>query len=379
MAYYDQGYDVAARSYRPDLGKAVLGGLKTGQGLRKGVLEEQAARAKAQQAQQAQTALGGYLGGREGALATAGVPMGDITAAGGVLGKRVEQAQAATEQETMAHAEGAFNVLSSEDKQGAYSRYRQNMISAGYETEEEMPEQYDPSMDELLNELVRGGQEFKDVVPTAQQDRQAKLDRQKFRLDEKKFNQTVKEFDQKLKGGNLEPKEIFDRETKLRKEFTNLSGEYIKQRDAYGRIEASAQDPSAAGDLALIFNYMKVLDPGSTVREGEFATAQSSGAVSDRIWNVYNKVMSGERLPPRQRADFVDRAEKLFNKAKGQHKQRVDSYTGLARRANVDPEQVLVEMGLVQEENIPTGQSINQPKTIGGKTYIQRDGKWFEQ
>ena len=36
----------------------------------------------------------------------------------------------------------------------------------------------------------------------------------------------------------------------LRKEFTTLSGDFIKVRDAYQRIKASAQDPSPAGDLS---------------------------------------------------------------------------------------------------------------------------------
>ena len=37
--------------------------------------------------------------------------------------------------------------------------------------------------------------------------------------------------------------------------------------------------PDAAGDMALIFSYMKMLDPNSTVREGEYATAQDAGSI----------------------------------------------------------------------------------------------------
>ena len=58
---------------------------------------------------------------------------------------------------------------------------------------------------------------------------------------------------------------------------------------------------------------MKVLDPGSVVRESEFATAANSAGVPDRIRAQYNKVLRGERLAHNTRADFVDRAEKLFN------------------------------------------------------------------
>jgi hypothetical protein len=70
-----------------------------------------------------------------------------------------------------------------------------------------------------------------------------------------------------------------DVENKLRDDFLKGSKVFVDTKDAYTRIQDSASDPSAAGDLALIFNYMKMLDPGSTVREGEFATAQDSAGV----------------------------------------------------------------------------------------------------
>src|SRR3990172_3435846 len=55
----------------------------------------------------------------------------------------------------------------------------------------------------------------------------------------------------------------FDAEQSLRKEFTAQSKVFIDVRDSFARIEASSQNPSAAGDLSLIFNYMKMLDPAS--------------------------------------------------------------------------------------------------------------------
>lgn len=169
-------------------------------------------------------------------------------------------------------------------------------------------------------------------------------------LSERKFQLELKKFDQKQKAGGLEPKDIFEQSQKLRKEFTGLSGDFIKQRDAFGRVQASAKDPSAAGDLALIFNFMKVLDPGSTVREGEFATAQNSGSVPDSIRARYNKIISGERLTEKLRNDFVDRSTKLFASASKQHDKRVKQFTGVAQRAGLDPQDILLDLGLAEEE-----------------------------
>lgn len=125
---------------------------------------------------------------------------------------------------------------------------------------------------------------------------------------------------------------------KLSKEYINESQDFIKIRDAYNRIVVSAEDPSAAGDLALIFNYMKILDPGSTVREGEFANAQNSGGVPDIIRARYNKVISGQRLSDDVRVDFVDRSTRLFTAQQTQQEKINDFYNNLSSSAGIPNE-----------------------------------------
>jgi len=154
-----------------------------------------------------------------------------------------------------------------------------------------------------------------------------------------------------------------------RKEFTALSKDFITQRDAYNRVAASASDPSAAGDLALIFNYMKVLDPGSVVREGEFATAQNATGVPSRIMNIYNKVASGERLNSEQRKDFVDRANKLFSTAKTSQKKLESEYGRLAKKSGFDPSDVVIDLVNTQEQS--QQQQAQQQSTQQGATQQQ--------
>jgi hypothetical protein len=139
---------------------------------------------------------------------------------------------------------------------------------------------------------------------------------------------------------NLDPltrQQIIGNTMSLRKDFNSQSKEFIKVRDAYGRIKASATDPSAAGDLALIFNYMKVLDPGSTVREGEFATAQNSGSVPDRIRAQYNNIIEGTRLSQNQRDDFVDRAGKLYKSQRNFQNTLRKEFSTTAQSFGLDP------------------------------------------
>ena len=132
-----------------------------------------------------------------------------------------------------------------------------------------------------------------------------------------------------------------------RKEFTALPQvkSFADQTAAYGRIISSVADPSPAGDLSLIFNYMKVLDPGSVVREGEFATAQNAGSIDDRTRGLYNRIVSGERLSEAQRADFADRATRLYSGAEQQYRDIADQYGGFAQAAGLPVERVIPDFG----------------------------------
>lgn len=138
----------------------------------------------------------------------------------------------------------------------------------------------------------------------------------------------------------------FNREDKLRDEFRGLSKDFIQVRDSYARINESAKNPSAAGDLALIFNYMKMLDPGSTVREGEFATAQNSAGVSERVRAMYNKAITGERLTDSTRNDFTSRSSALYKRQLQTHKKNASEYTALARRYGLNPNKVITNFEL---------------------------------
>lgn len=148
----------------------------------------------------------------------------------------------------------------------------------------------------------------------------------------------------KVTGNQIEPLRIdSESESKLRKEWMSIPAnkDFDLQVSAKSRIDASAEDPSAAGDLALIFNYMKLLDPGSTVREGEFATAQNAAGVEGRIASLYNNILSGERLNEAQRADFVDRSDRLFNSAYEKHKALRSQFEGIAKAYGLDTDRAI--------------------------------------
>lgn len=140
----------------------------------------------------------------------------------------------------------------------------------------------------------------------------------------------------------VDPKDQFDNATKLRSEYIGQSKDFKGISDSYGRIQAAGATPSAAGDMALVYNFMKMLDPGSTVREGEFANAQNSAGVPDRTRAAYNSIINGQRLSEQQRADFLGRSSMLYDSASQSQQQVDDQYKALAERNNLNPENVIV-------------------------------------
>ena len=147
------------------------------------------------------------------------------------------------------------------------------------------------------------------------------------------------------KDGTLTKKDIFDATNKLRQEFIGKqeTKEFSKQVAAFARIMRSAEDPTAAGDLALIFNYMKLLDPGSTVRESEFATASNAGGIDDRTRSLFNYLRTGERLSKEQRKDFLDRSVRLYRGAEDQFASIRDQYVSLAEKQGLPVDQIIID------------------------------------
>lgn len=128
--------------------------------------------------------------------------------------------------------------------------------------------------------------------------------------------------------------------TDLRKEFNTRvkADDFMKVSSAYQNIINAT--PTAAGDMSLIFAYMKLLDPSSTVREGEFANAQNTAGLPAQVVNQYNKVLSGTRLGQEQRNQFKNEARTIYQNSAKVFNQQKDYFDQLARSQGIDPQYV---------------------------------------
>lgn len=120
-----------------------------------------------------------------------------------------------------------------------------------------------------------------------------------------------------------------------RQEFGSLQNQFRSDPDvrAWRQARTSVfqlrnlgQSGSPTDDIAMVFMFMKTVDPPSTVREGEQATVQNAAGVPNRIRNYYNQLMTGQRLTPEQRQDLIRTAERLYTDRSRTYNEIVESY-----------------------------------------------------
>ena len=113
--------------------------------------------------------------------------------------------------------------------------------------------------------------------------------------------------------------------------------------DASGRLLAVAGQSSPASDLAFIFNFMKIQDPGSVVRETEFATAASTASLVERAKAKLAKTLTGRLLTEKQKNDFIRQAKNIKKVTETRVAQLNKFYSGIASAAGIDPNTVVLE------------------------------------
>lgn len=143
----------------------------------------------------------------------------------------------------------------------------------------------------------------------------------------------------------MKPEEVFKEEDKLRSDYLSQSKNFQVVQSAWNNLKGKLKDPTGASDMSMIFAYMKLLDPTSTVREGEYATASNVGTIPQTIFGKYNKAIEGKGfLDPKVRESFIKEAKGMYENALSSHKQNVDQFTEIAKSYNLDPKRVAINL-----------------------------------
>lgn len=136
---------------------------------------------------------------------------------------------------------------------------------------------------------------------------------------------------------------------------------------------------SPMSDLGGIFTFMKSLDPTSVVREGEQASVQNAAGIPENIRNYYNRLATGKRLSPEQRADMVNTALNLYGSRAQSYNTFAETYRGLVADAGGDPDKQGITLApslapakvVISEAGAPPGQLV--PATAGAAQFTAED------
>jgi hypothetical protein len=146
----------------------------------------------------------------------------------------------------------------------------------------------------------------------------------------------------------------FDNEMSLKKSFAAepVYKAYGEMQSAYGQINDSLKAASPAGDLAAATKFMKLLDPGSVVRESELGMAMAASGALDRAVNYAQLRISGEKLTPAQRDDFAKLSRDLFSTATTAYNTKRGEYEQMGSAYNLDANRALGAPAKLPSKNI---------------------------
>lgn len=177
--------------------------------------------------------------------------------------------------------------------------------------------------------------------------------------------------------GGLDPTKTFEQEEKLRKEFQGRTKVYGELGTTFNNIKSSAEAKNGPGDIALITGFMKMLDPGSVVRETEFATARDTAGLYERLLNTSQKLQSGQlfALDSKQRQEYVNLAKQYLDSAQKKAGEDKTALGVVVKNYRLNPENVFGP----ETAAAPAAPAANSV-TVGGQTYTRpanfTDAQW---
>jgi hypothetical protein len=174
--------------------------------------------------------------------------------------------------------------------------------------------------------------------------------------------------------GGMDPAKTFEQEDKLRKEYQGRTKVYGELGTTFNNIQSSAGAKTGPGDIALITGFMKMLDPGSVVRETEFATARDTAGLYTRLENSLKKAESGQFLQPKQREEFVNLAREYYKSAQKKAEEDKKALGVVVKNYRLNPENVF------GPETVAAPTPSPNSVTVGGQTYTRpanfTDAQW---
>lgn len=170
---------------------------------------------------------------------------------------------------------------------------------------------------------------------------------------------------------------------------------------AYQKITRSA-DPSkvwktGAGEVASLYNFIKMLDPGSTVREGEVTLTSNASPILQQVANLNNRFSKGQKIPQEVKSEMIELAKQAYTEEATVYNKLRDQHVNYLTKAGINPTLVqnapfyktLELSNKPNIQNTPIAKSngkfniikeagASEIKVINGKQYKKVQGGWEE-
>jgi hypothetical protein len=160
---------------------------------------------------------------------------------------------------------------------------------------------------------------------------------------------------------------------------------YVKAyRDALPNAVSAMQAPdNAQGDLALVYAFGKVMDPGSVVREGELNMANQTSPLIGQLQSYIGMINAGKRLPKSTRVGLIEAIRAKSGEYNRAYTATREQYVKMAKAAGLDPDTVIgphdaapfqqTERTYIQRQTKGHEDDAGSVGFVNGKTYSQRN------
>ena len=276
---------------------------------------------------------------------------------------------------------GQIATLPPEQRIPAYQRWRGTVLSraqrmgvlnaeAQARFDQEHPAQIaDPEQVAALAERARAqvaqlaNQQHTPESYLSAQAAQARADREELRDDRRYQNERdrIDQGERRLeaaiaRGGNGDGMSNTDirSEMQFSDRWRGVYNNFSEIRDSYQRVQSMGNLGNAAGDLALVVSFTKMLDPGSVAREGEVALTQSAASALAQAQNFLPRLSQGNTLlPAAVRQQLIGAAREMYGNYERTYNNLATQYRGTAQAYGFDPNRVM--MGYQQPGAAPAG------------------------
>jgi len=110
---------------------------------------------------------------------------------------------------------------------------------------------------------------------------------------------------------------------------------------AYQTMYNAATNPTQKGDTTMLYTFFKVLDPQSTVREGEIEMIKQSRSIPEKFKGMAIKLASGQTLLEGERADLLNQAYQYVANQQRGVTETIDMYKDYAKAFGLNPEKAV--------------------------------------